>query len=302
MAIHFKTDHVQHSIELDEFVDHCERYVDVNDVDSITAVAPMMKALSNNRNLLINQINKYFRDPSKLADLNSYSSQSLILEDRRDFYIRANTWIRPSAYDGDDSWEKTLYSYGYAHNHNFSLLTVGYFGPGYYTDIYDFDDDDVVGYAGEPVKFEFLERVKLEPGKVLFYRRVKDIHIQIPPDDVSVSLNLMPIESELGLTEQYSFNLETRSISALVGSQIAKQVDMLKLAGSVGDENTLDLILHVAMNHPNHNTRLGALHAASHLRPEEAEHFWNEGLRDRSDAIRASARSALLSAAAPMVK
>lgn len=302
MAIHFNTDHVNHAIELEEFVDHCERYVDVNDADSILSVAPLLKALSNNRDMLIKQINKYFRDPSKLADLNTYSSQSLILEDRKNFYIRTNTWTRPNAYDGDDTWEKTLYSYNYAHNHNFSLLTVGYFGPGYYTDIYDFDDANVVGYAGESVNFEFMERVKLERGKVLFYRRVKDIHVQLPPDDVSVSLNFMPLEKKLGLTEQYSFNLETKTISSLVGSQIAQQVDMLKLAGSIGDDNTLDLILHLAMRHPNHNTRLGALHAASHLRPGDAEKFWNEGLRDHSDIIRVSARTALLAAASPMVK
>jgi hypothetical protein len=302
MAIHFETGHVHHSIDLEEFVDHCERYVDVNDADSITAVAPMLKALANNRRMLINHINKYFRNPSSLENLNTYSPQSLILDERKNFYIRTNTWTRPIAYDGDDSWEKTLYSYNYAHNHNFSLLTVGYFGPGYATDIYDFDNTGVVGYAGESVNLEFLERVKVEQGKVLFYRRVKDIHVQLPPDDVSVSLNFMPIEKNLGLTEQYSFNIANKTINALVGSQIAQQVDMLKLAGCIGDMNTLDLILHVAMNHPNQNTRLGALHAASDLQPEDAERFWSEGLRDKSDIIRSSARKALLAADGPMVK
>jgi hypothetical protein len=302
MAIHFKTDHILHSIELGDFVEHCERYVDVNDVDSILAVAPVLKALANNRRMLIDHINKYFSDPSRIEDLNTYSSQSLILEERSDFYIRTNTWTKPTAYRGDDSWERTLYSYDYAHNHNFSLLTVGYFGSGYYTDIYDFDDRDVVGYAGEFVNFEFMERVKLDRGKVLFYRRVKDIHVQLPPDDISVSLNFMPIEKKLGLTEQYSFDLQGKTIRALVGSQIAQQVDMLQLAGCIGDQNTLDLILHVAMKHPNQNTRLGALHAASNLQPAESERFWNEGLRDQSDVVRATARAALLEAEGPMVR
>jgi len=301
MAITFDTSATNHAIEIEEFVDHCERYVDVDDADSIMAIAPMLKALSNNKSLLINHVNDYFKSPGDLEEVNTYSAQSLILAVRKKFFIRTNAWIKPGSYAGDDAWESKLYAYDYAHNHNFNLLTAGYFGSGYYTDLYDFDEQGVVGYAGEPVRFEFLERVRLDRGKVLFYRKIKDIHIQLPPDDFSVSLNFMPIDSKLGLTEQFAFDIDRKTISTLVGSQVAQQVDLLKLAGCIGDSNTLDMVLHLAVRHPNQSTRLSALHAASNLSPADAESFWSRGLADKSEMVRNSSKL-VLTAQGPMIR
>ena len=39
--------------------------------------------------------------------------------------------------------------YHIPHDHNFSFLTVGYIGPGYWSDYYEYDHDSVLGAPGE---------------------------------------------------------------------------------------------------------------------------------------------------------
>ena len=108
------------------------------------------------------------------------------------FLMRANCW--PAAADsvvvnsGTDP-----FFYGRPHDPNFSFLTVGYVGPGYWSDYYEYDYERTVGFIGEKVDLRFVERSRLSEGKVMMYRRHRDVHSQLPPDSLSVSLNIMAV-------------------------------------------------------------------------------------------------------------
>src|SRR3546814_8782480 len=84
--------------------------------------------------------------------------------------------------------------YGKAHDHNFSFLTVGYMGPGYWSEYYEYDYANVAGYVGEKVNLRYIEKSKLDEGKVMLYRIHRDVHLQLPADEMSVSLNIMRSE------------------------------------------------------------------------------------------------------------
>src|SRR3546814_33924 len=70
--------------------------------------------------------------------------------------------------------------YGKAHDHNFSFLTVGYMGPGYWSEYYEYDYANVAGYVGEKVNLRYIEKSKLDEGKVMLYRIHRDVHLQLP--------------------------------------------------------------------------------------------------------------------------
>ena len=107
------------------------------------------------------------------------------------------------------------FSYNIAHDHNFSFLTVGYLGPGYETDIYEYDYDSVEGYVGEKVEMQFLEKVRFAAGMAMYYRASRDLHIQHPPSEMTIPLNLLIQPPEVRLREQYEFDLNTRSTPRL---------------------------------------------------------------------------------------
>ncbi|HEX7690265.1 MAG TPA: hypothetical protein VF453_21340 [Burkholderiaceae bacterium] len=288
-------------ISLDEYIAYCDEHLAPDDEDNIFAGAAMLQALALDRRMLVDKLNDYFRQDDELNDLSTYSSMTMMLALRPKYFIRANTWVRPRAYAADDAWENTLYAYDYAHNHNFSLLTVGYHGPGYRTDIYRLDDPSAItGYEGEKVSLAYEGRYQLGRGDVLLYERVRDVHVQLPPDGLSISLNLMPLDSRLCLTEQFSFDVQAGTIASLVGSQVAQQSDLLRMAACVGDGDTAELLLRLARRHSNQSTRLAAMQSAVMLLPSEAEKIWEIGLDDKSEIVRQAARGAVLSTTSPM--
>ncbi len=84
-------------------------------------------------------------------EINRYSAQVFPLHrSPRGFYLRANLWPseRDAAYTASGP---AAFSYGVPHDHNFSFLTTGYFGPGYVSDYYDYDAETVDGRLGEPL-------------------------------------------------------------------------------------------------------------------------------------------------------
>ena len=127
---------------------------------------------------------------------------------RSKFVMRANFWpaLKDSVvrHSGPDP-----FFYGVPHDHNFSFLTVGYLGPGYWSDYYEYDYGAVVGYPGESVDLRFVEKSRLEEGKVMLYRAHRDIHLQLPADAMSVSLNIVETSHNSVFRDQYQFDLES---------------------------------------------------------------------------------------------
>ena len=288
LTLHCET---EATIRLEEYLDRVETEVDLRDTDSLVASAPWLRALANDRSLVVNRLNRYVEESFSGRDYGS--AQAIVLGRRKDFYVRANLW--PSTRDvATARVYQDQFSYNLAHDHNFNFLTVNYLGPGYETDIYEYDYDQVVGYVGEPVEMRFLERVKFRQGMVMLYRASRDLHVQYPPDELTVTLNLLISVPETRLREQYHFDLDRKTIAALPAElEASERVSFVSMAGGLGDANTAQLLDDLADRHPCRRTRIAAADALCRLVPGEAGRVWERATRDPAPLVRDRARQRL---------
>lgn len=253
---------------------------DPGDEDSLQNAALWLRRLGNNStflgDLLIEQLAQRHRE-----DLGSsnYSPQVVVLsQPHRDFYLRANIW--PSA---DEHMVRasgtSAFAIGLPHDHNFNFLTLGYFGPGYWSDYYLYDYEEVVGWSGEPVpSLRFVERSRLEPGKLMLYRAHVDVHTQLPADSLSVSLNVMHSHGAQGWLDQYRFDTENGTVAGVLGPPPTEA--FLRVAVGLGGAEALDLAEHFATHHPSDRMRLTAWYALASL---EADRTARDALWARAE-------------------
>jgi hypothetical protein len=260
------------AISLEQYVDFINRQVDIDDPASLIDSAPQLAALAANKHLLRDKINAALKHPAQFQQGNLYTDTSLMLWSNSDqghsdkrFFVRANIWVAPKVYANNATLDAELKAYQIAHNHNFSLLTAGYWGPGYSTDIYDLDVDTMAGQVGEKVGLRFQQSVTLAEGSVLFFRRFRDVHIQHPPPQLSISLNLIPLEKGKAWAEQYDFDVDKQTITAVTHTDVWNRVDLLRMAALLGDGNTLDIISHLAQKVDSQRVQTAAQEALAQL-------------------------------------
>jgi hypothetical protein len=284
------------SMTLEQYIEYVERCVDVTDEDAVLASAEQLGALANDRAFLVKKFNRELRDLATFQAGNTYSSQTLALGQGKGFYIRANMWVPPSDSPGGNDWESDLFAYARPHDHNFSFLTIGYFGSGYRTAIYEYDHDRIVGYPGEPVDLRFLEETSLHRGKVMFYRASRDVHRQEHPLDFSISINLMIVSPEVMANSQYWFDLENRTIRDYVQQNpSAGRVMLCHLAPYLGDDQTASVLETIAATANFPRVRLAAYEALAKI---ESPHgagpaVWARAVDDRHPLVQRIAREAL---------
>lgn len=273
------------NIGIEEYLDYVDRAIDLNDEDSILESAEMLKALSNNTEFIAEKFNEELLRWSDFQHGNGYSSQTLMLGQGTKFAVRANMWV-PTGVDRDIwDWESHLYAYSRPHDHNFSFMTVGYFGPGYETQIYEYDPTSITGTAGEPVDLEFLEDTTLPTGKVMYYRASRDIHVQAPPSAFSMSLNLMIVSADFGARDQYWFDLEEGRVTGHVQTPAASQLMMCHLARWFASDSTLDTLDQLTERAVNPRVRLAALDSFAALRPDNVEQLARRAENDPSPLV-----------------
>jgi len=247
-------------IELGDLVEELEAgSFDPDDEESFIEYAPMLKKLANNRrflgDLVVEELKQ--RCTGQLKS-NQYTAQVVLLHGSRKFLLRANFW--PSAQDsvvvnsGADS-----FFYGVPHDHNFTFLTVGYLGPGYWSDYYEYDYEDAAGFIGEKVDLRFVERSRLSEGKVLLYRKHRDVHMQLPPDELSMSLNIVALSQRSEFLDQYRFDLDRSEITGIVNPSALEA--LVQLCSHFGGENGRELVSNFAERHPSDRIRFAAVKA-----------------------------------------
>lgn len=293
MAITIKCDS-EESIEFNEYLEYVGKHVDPNCLDSIANSAELLKKLSNNNKFVTEIFNNQLKFLPKNL-LAFYSSQSAILGVNGEASVRLNVWPLLSADPRRQKIECERYSYYDAHDHNFTFMTVGYFGPGYSTRLYEYNPESVIGYIGEKVDIQFLEETTLPKGKVMLYRPSRDIHTQIPPTEYSLSLNLMFNQKErTSLTHQYYFDIGKGCISGYVESFSTKRVSCIEMLKLVGDDNSIDVLWDIVNKHPCNRTRLAAIDTLVHLIPEEFEAAWSVAANDTDPLMNMIAKSKLI--------
>lgn len=267
MAIELKPNNTN-QIELDEFIEYAEEHIDMRDHETLKAAAPMMKALGNNRAFLANKINEELEKIANFQEDNLYGAQVLMLGRRKRFFMRACFW--PS--EEDKSYQQSgpdAFFYYLPHDHNFNFLSVGYYGPGYKSEYYEYDHDKVVGLTGEVVDLKYVKTSKLDQGKVMLYRAKKDIHYQIPPESFSISLNLMEDSVDLPRINQYRFDLKSKSINRIINRNSGPV--LTSIAAQVGNENTIQLLTDISKRVTCQRTKTGAVKALATRLPKEQQ-------------------------------
>lgn len=262
-----------------------EHGVDLSDEASLARCADLLAGLQRNRGFLadriIAELKASYRDQ---LEINRYSAQVFLLHrSPRGWFLRANLW--PAATDAAYAASGAqAFAYGLPHDHNFHFLTTGYFGPGYVSDYYEYDAEGVDGRLGEPLNLTFVERSALYEGKMLLYRAHRDIHSQLPPDSLSVSLNIMEEGEHLPWRDQYIVDLESRTIAKRPTLTPAEM--LLRCAVHLTD-NGKDIAEHFAKAHPVPRVRANAIAALAAVTEGEGRAAVLErGMRDCDARVR----------------
>lgn len=265
--------------------------------ESLLGAAQWLRRLGNNRDFLAEVMLEELKDAATGGgeEASAYGAQVVMLSPLgREFFLRANFWPGRDDHVFRASGQ-AAFSYELPHDHNFDFLTVGYFGPGYASDYYEYDYEAVEGVIGEKVGLRFIERSTLHPGKLMHYRAMVDVHSQIPPETLSVSVNVMHSGGAQGWLDQYSFDVEQDAIAKVIspgGSEI-----FLRVAVGLGHSEALDLAENFARSHVSERMRLVALEAQAGILPlAQRDALWRkaEGNGSRLIAGEATRRRAEL--------
>jgi hypothetical protein len=266
---------------------------DARDEDAFAAAAPLLAGLARDRAFLGDLLIAELQDRARTQERdNGYGAQVVMLHRSDGWFIRANIW--PAA--GDALLRQNgprRFFYGVPHDHNFSFLTVGYFGPGYWSDYYDYDHDAVIGVPGEKAGLRFAERSALGEGEILLYRAHRDVHSQHPPDVTSVSLNLMQSARGLSFTNQYRFDIVGDTIAGQLAHSSTEA--LLALLPSLGGVEGADLLDRFAAGHPCDRVRFEAISAQAGAAPDLAARasILEAAARGSSRVVAALARHSL---------
>ena len=255
-------------LSLDECVERLNRRgFDPGEEESLIEAAHDLRRLGNDRrflgDILIDELKR--RDQPD-TEKTAYGPQTVMLSrPAGEFFLRANIWPAPGEHVLRASGEAPFY-FDVPHDHNFSFLTLGYFGPGYWSDYYEYDFEDVAGYRGEAVDLRFIERSRLSEGRLMLYRAHRDVHVQHPADALSVSLNVMHMDPHQAWFDQYRFDVKDKRIAGILNSGSAEA--MLRVAVGLGLAEALDLAEDFGRRHPSDRMRLAGWEALAMAAPD----------------------------------
>lgn len=264
-----------------------------DDEESLLHAARQLRRLGNDRDflgdLLVADLAACASDRPERRDDGGYGPQVVMLvpPSGADFFVRANIW--PSR--GEHMLRASggaSFVYGLPHDHNFDFLTLGYFGPGYWSDYYEYDHEAVAGWQGEAAGLRFAGRERLEPGRILHYRAQRDVHAQHPADALSVSLNILHASGAQGWLDQYAFDLEQGRIARILSHGSSEA--LLRIAVGLGSAEARDLAEHFGRHHPSDRMRLHAWGALASV-AEDADAVWRKAESSGSRLVAGEARA-----------
>ena len=288
------------AISLEELVTRLdEGKFDPRDEECFASFGQSLRQLAENGDFLADLVvAELERNCSSQSSGNQYGPQVFMLHRGDRYAIRANFW--PAL---DDAVVETngsaAFFYDVPHDHNFSFLTVGYSGPGYISDYYEYDYDNVLGIPGEQVPLRFVERSQLYPGKTMLYRAHRDVHSQLPPEALSTSINILEQSASLPFRDQYQFDLERRSIdSVLTNTPVEALLDLCAGLQSVEGQ---DLLENFARAHPCDRIRYRALvaYASTWATPAERDDVFERAARGDNPYVARMSAQALASVRSP---
>ncbi len=245
---------------------------DPYDEESLHHAAVQLKSLYNDREFLTDIIMSELQERCTDQVMNNaYSGQVIMLH-----HCNNGTILRANIWPGKDhslmqANVKNSFYFDTPHDHNFDFLTIRYMGPGYWSEYYEYEYNDVVGYVGESVDLKFIEKSRLNEGKILLYRAHRDVHHQLPADTLSVSINIMHQSIAQSWYDQYHFDIENKKVTDIL-NHVSGEV-LMHMTVHLSAEKGSNLAREYARNHPSDRMRCsawGALLSASKSKDEQS--------------------------------
>lgn len=263
---------------------------DPHEPGNVLEASNWLRQLTANRVFLAEMLIDQLAGRKNEAVVSGFSPQAIVLSPvSGNMFLRANIW--PAANDlcfkNSGAHE---FAYEVPHDHNFSFLTSGYLGPGYRSDHFEYDYDSVIGYEHEPVDLHFTGQTALGEGDLMLYRAHRDVHSQMPPESLSVSLNVVHADPSHGWFDQYGFDLERGEISRVL-SPNANEIFM-RVAVASGSDEAMDYAEWVGATHPSERLRLASFEAraAVYQSREARDCLWQEAEASGSRMVAKIAR------------
>jgi hypothetical protein len=123
----------------------------------------------------------------------------------------------------------------------------------------------------------------------MMWRAFDDVHVQGPPEALSISLNLL-VRTERDLVRpQLLFDTEANVVRGVeLGRARQARIDLCRLTAMLGDQQAVEPLTAIAHQHPDPLTRLSAYEAWSQLGQGDA---WRHAVTDDDERIRSAARA-----------
>ncbi len=255
-----------------------------NSEESLAATAPLLKKLANDKVFLSKFLLDELNSDSSGQESSQYTAQVFMIKRlQKNYHIRANIW--PATHDPMmRSAKDELFAYAVPHDHSFSFLTVGYWGPGYSSEYYEYEEDPE-GYPGEPVQLRYMGDKTLGEGRLMLYRAHKDIHAQRPPSELSVTLNIMDGAPDTMFRHQLIFDPTKTAVQKVMHPQAAPST--FELAVAICGDRAVDSLMKIYNSGLDDMIRFQALRAAGMATGsvEGLEAVVSAGIANPSDRI-----------------
>jgi len=280
-------------LSLKSFVEHVRQVIDLQEPDSLIGLASPLCMLANDPDVVAHHFNEAIQRSLDTSLPPPDVSSSISLAEDNHFRLTANVWMPSSL--GEPVPPNGIPA-GRVHNHNTSLMTVGYAGPGCDLDLYAYDPKTSQGEIGERVDLRFIERTRLSPRAVVIYRETIDAHARFAPSSLSVSLTFSIIDERSQQIDQLLFDPHAATIAG-VGPHAAvhRRASVVLLAGEFGNAGTIDLLDGLLRRSHCRRVREAAVDAAMRLRDTsigERTRIIERALRDTSELVRRRAEMA----------
>jgi hypothetical protein len=260
-------------MELEDYKVFVQDNVDFGDFDCLCETGWALQALANNRNFLAQAANLKLRDYLDGKPSDYFTANSIVFFRDRFHTVRANIWAPLNADPRRARFEVPQFSYYNCHDHNFHFVTAAYSGSGYVSELYEYDRSKVLGEPDEKVDLQFVERLLFRQGDLMAYRAFNDAHIQHPPTDVSVTLNLVTTTPSIMDQRQFCFDVDNNTIIAGgVENSHERTGRFLEMASHLGDPNTIELLFGLARRHPTDAIRQAARNQLEVMLPDDHDY------------------------------
>jgi hypothetical protein len=234
---------------LSDFYSLCDAKIDAKDESTLNGLVVPLRDLSKNLFILWELLADRLVDLSgNTASVGSYGPGAYVIHKGRGYTIRLVMWLPIQSVGPQKVWEDQAFSYDYCHNHDFSILTVGWFGPGYETTVYEVSDQVARnGMPGMNVAPLSVRRLRLSAGEVFLYKKGVHVHFQHPPKSFSVSLNILVKDDELA---QFEFDRDCTKILRVTAHPHSIATQAIRFAEALGTSRAAELVSIAAETSP----------------------------------------------------